>query len=244
MAAAYVQVTATQEDQDNAAAGWPLTVDTAPSIGNRLFLIVCNEDATPPGPVTDTAGNTWSKLADLDTTGGAHNSTIWTAHLAGVPTTITVTKGAAGERPTVAGCIEVSGVEPVNANVLATAAVTNSGTGTACSTGTSGTPSQADCIAIAVWDNNDGKALSAQTNGYTEVVDLGTTGGGGGTPHVAIAYLVLSSATTQECTATRAAGAGVNWSAGIFVLKGAGGAAAASLPPVPPYRQSSAVFSR
>jgi hypothetical protein len=231
MAAAYVQVTATQEDQDNAAAGWVLTVDTAPSAGNRLLLIVCNEDATPPGPVTDTAGNTWVKLADLSTTGGAHNSSVWTAHLSGVPTTITITKSAAGDRPTIAGCIEASGIDTAtDTSVLATAVVqgTASGSTTTCSTGTSGTPSQDDCIAIAVWDNNDGKTYSGYTNSFTEAVDVGATGGGGGTPHVAIAYKVLVAAATQECTATRTAGAGVNQSAAMIILKGAGGGA----PPV------------
>lgn len=226
MAAAYVKVVATQEDQDNAAAGWVLTIDSAPSAGNRLVLIASNEDARPTA-VADNAGNTWVKLADPSTTGGAHNSTVWTAHLASVPTTITVTKAAAGDRPTVAGCIEISGVDAANdTSCLATAVVNNSGTGTSCSTGTSGTPSQDDCIAVGFWDNNDGKTFSAQTNSFTEAVDVGATGGGAGTPHVSLAYKVLTAAATQECTATRTSGAGVNWSAGMIVFKGAGGASA------------------
>lgn len=225
MAAAYVALTATQEDIDNAAAGWVFTVDTPPSAGNRLILIVNNEDVICPGPVTDSAGNTWAKVLDLNETGGGHHSNIWTAHLTGVPTSITITKSAAGDRPTVAACIEMSGLDTSNASVVDVTA-TSSGTGTSCSTGTTAATSQADAIAVAFWDNNNGLGFSGQTNSFTEVADLGTTGGGAGTPRVCIAYKVLSATGTQECTATRAAGGGTNWSSAMVVLKGASGGGA------------------
>jgi hypothetical protein len=234
MAVAYVQVATQQEDQDNASASWVLTMDANTTAGNRLVLLVTNEDALVTA-VSDSKGNTWSKLTDLSTTGGGHFSNAWTAHLTAALTTsdtITVTKVNAGDRPTGATAIEVSGVTSA-ADPKDVAVATNSGTGTSCSTGTSGTTTQNDCLAVGVWDNNNAKTFSAQTNSFTEVADFGTLAGGAGTPHHSIAYKVLTATGTQECTATRSTGAGTNWSAAIIVLRGAA-AATTSFPPVQP----------
>jgi hypothetical protein len=221
MAVAYVQVTHQQEDQDNAAVSWALLEDVNPSLGNRLVGIYQNEDGLANN-FADAFGNTWSKILDMPSGISGTFSTIWTAHLTGDPNTITVTKNAAGERPQVASVIEVSGVaaaSPVDVTV------TNSGTGTSMSTGTTAATAEADSLAIGFWVMDDNVAVTPYSNSFTESTETGTTGGGASTPHQAIAYKVLSSTGTQECTATRAAGV-VNWRAAMVVLKGTGGAAA------------------
>lgn len=221
MAVAYVQSGGTQEDQDNAAASWVFTPSATLTIGNFAVLAFDNEDASAVAVPTD-SGNTWTKLLDLPVTSTVH-FTAWGAPITSAISAanpITVTKAAAGNRPSAAGLIELSAIA---SSSYLDVTQTNSGTGTSCSTGTTAATAQADSMAVAFWSNDSLLAYSGQTNGFTEVIDFGSIAGGAGGIYVCMAYKALSATGTVECTATRAAGAGVAWAAGVAVLKGAGG---------------------
>lgn len=219
MAVGYVQAGANQEDQDNVSASWVYTPSVTLSAGNFGVLAFDNEDALAGATPTDNVGNTWTKLFDLLAVSACHMS-LYGGYLTAAPTTITVPKNAAGNRPSAACLLELSAIASTS---YLDVSATNNGTGTSCSTGTTATTAQADSMAIAVWTNDSLLAYSAQTNGFTEVVDFGSLAGGVGGVGVCLAYKVLSATGTVECTATRAAGAGVSWVAGVAVLKGSGG---------------------
>jgi hypothetical protein len=227
MAAAFVQVCAQQEDQDNASTAYSVVITANTTAGNRLFLLFYNEDALATA-VSDSKGNTWEKVFDTTAgTGLAVNT--WTCHLTAALTTsdtITVTKVAAGNRPQSTTCIELSGCD--TSTTAATAirtSVTNAGGHVSPqSTGTTAGSASIDDIGVAIWATNDVVTYSAQTNSYIERADFGSLSGAvAGAVHHSIATKAITSAATQECSATRTGGAGTNYVSGLVVFKAAAG---------------------
>lgn len=97
------------------------------------------------------------------------------------------------------------------------------------STGTTGTTAQADELAVACWGysatvlqlpGGGNNFWSAQTNGFTEVIDVGTTKVAGTNVGICVAVKDLSSTGTVETTATPAATAALVAAIGTYKMTG------------------------
>lgn len=208
---------------DNVGSPITVTVTTAVAAGRTGFVFCNSEDGTATS-ITDTKGNTWTKVEEGDNAGT--DGTFGSAFIGDIAValttsdTLTLTLGAAGFRPTAIG-----GVTWAGGSTTVEVEAENTGTGTSMSTGTTAA-SSSDAIAVAAYAMNDPAAVTPD-GAFTESLEQGATGGAGSTPHIEISYKIISSAATQNSTATRGAGV-ISWYAyiGVFSASGGGGAAA------------------
>jgi hypothetical protein len=207
---------------DNVGSPFNIAVTVAVAAGRTGFVFCDNEDAVAL-TLTDSKSNTWTKIEDGSNGGAA--GTFGTAFLGDIAValttsdTLTLTLTAAGNRPTAVGGITWAG-----GSATVDVEAENTGTGTSMSTGTTAT-SVSDGIAVAAYAMNDPAAVTPD-GAFTESLEQGATGGAGSTPHIEISYKIVSSAATQNSTATRGAGV-ISWWAYIGVFPASGGGAAA-----------------
>jgi hypothetical protein len=240
MAAGFGRLVASGSSQDNAAATFAVTTTGAVNAGEHIVGFTSNEDALHTG-MSDATNGAYAKILDLGTT-TAVQPNVWQFHNAAALSagaTITITKSVAGNRPFAWVIFALTGLATTSA---VDQQATNSGTGTSMLSGTTGTLAQADEILVAFYALDDNVAI-APSGSNTEIGEAGVDGGGTGTPHIQCSYRVVAATTAVSETSTRAAGV-INWRAAIVTFKGAGGAAATSLPPVQPYRQRASIYSR
>lgn len=219
MAAGFGRLIASGSSQDNAATTFAVTTVAAVNAGEHLVAFIDNEDALMTG-VSDGVNGAWSKILDLGTT-TAVQPNVWHFHNSGALSsgaTITLSKAAAGNRPFAWVVFALTSIATSSA---VDQQATNSGTGTSMPSGTTGTTTQADEIAVAFYALDDNVAITPSVN-YTEIGEAGVDGGASGTPHIQCSYRVLSATGAQSETSTRAAGT-VTFRSAIVTFKGAGG---------------------
>lgn len=218
MAAAVVQAKSAQSAGTGSVA---CAMASSPTAGNLLVALCANNTGTVfgTGAVTDTRSNTWNRVVTQAEAGLANNVAIFYA-IANASASLTVTLTAAGgtDFPTLA-VYEVSGNDPTPSD-LSTG--NQAATGTAHSTGTTGTTNQADEIVFVCDTHAGGTSTPSVTVGYT----LGTAGQGletnSANQPLATAYKVVAATGTQTATFTWQ---NAGWSAVIATFKAAAGGA-------------------
>lgn len=216
MAGGYVRVVAQAEDTGNENAAIVVNVADV-AVGNRLVVCVSQDDQQIAG-VADNGGNTWAM--DKQHSGGF--ARVYSAHVASAPTTVTITKGAAPDRPTSYVILELSGVEAASA-VRATGQ-SNGGNTSTWSSGASGSEPLAGDIAIGMY-RTDGLTSSVTFDSPAqEVADLGAAAGGNATARQAVGYKLVSADGAVTIGGSRVQESFTVWTGVVVVYKGAAAA--------------------
>ncbi len=159
--------------------------------------------------ITDSAGNTWTRIGAYDVSGHNSNGELWYAANANPVTTVTAHVASAAS---IAFEVqEFSGVATTSA--LDTSAGT-SNTGTAASSGAA-TASLADELVVGfVAGHNNAEAISVTSPGYTNLAQETSTGT---TASIVSGFQVVSAPGSQSFAG--AFGTAMYWAAGIAVFK-------------------------
>jgi hypothetical protein len=164
--------------------------------------------------VTDTAGNTWTKLEDTDDAGSPLYADLWyTADCLGGANTVSLSGGFGGfESIAVAEFSGIAAVSPADQSSgaqgdLALLQSPDSG---------DVTPTEADELLVGVICNSVGKATT-WTNTFNEVAE--TTNG----RNVSLAYLIVDSIATWAAEGTLPEGGTTPWAALIGTFKAVAG---------------------
>lgn len=182
---------------------------TPPTSGNLCAVVVMNEDAAPAG-VTDNGGtpNTWT--AGFGTPPGVGTSSfiqVFTATIGSVPTTISIDLGSTFRRPTNWLLIEFVGT-PAVSPVDQVSPSPGTTTSTSMAVTASGATTQADEIALAIWDAMTGATITLDV--ALTAVDGGSgvisASGGNGTHRTRVGYQILTATGTPSYTSTRSGG--------------------------------------
>lgn len=226
-AVGFVQVIGNGSDNNTGSTTFTVTPSANTTQNNFLIAVVSNEDAIPAS-MSDSAGNTWTRVATQAPTGPAGQAHFWCKLTTALTTssTITITKAAAGDRPSLYKIFEVSALDNAPFDVSTTA----TGTTTTMAVGPTATTAQADEIAVASWAMDDDFTFTLDA-AYTIVGTKITSVAGGSGNHVLyVGYRILSSTGTQSATSTHAAGTA--WNTAILstfkgVAAGGGGGGSA-----------------
>ena len=218
-------LTFVQSDHNDVAGGSSvaITFDSTPTAGN-LIVVCAGIDGADPGTtaVADNKGNTYTRDV-IDTQGGARTAIYWAKDIATSAThTVTFTPGGASFAYITA--YEFSGGD--TSTQPDTTAGTGGATGTSISSGTSGTTTIADCVAMSTIGTDQGNTdtINPEAGYTTPGAGKGENENGAGFYANSSAYKVLTGTGTEECTWTL--GGSHTASACISVFRGTAGAAA------------------
>lgn len=242
---AYVKEVTTGSTK--AAGNTAITVPAAGvAAGNRLVLHWSSADGLGqcPSSISDTAGNTWSKVTEIDSTSGSASAgagAIWTCHVTTAlvsGNTITAshtstTNARCWALEEWSGVTAVSGVDTQNAARNAGTSTTPSVAATQSSGGTRvvvGNVS-AESTAPTVTDDTD---TDGGASWSTAPSVLGTTGGAAGTNCWLYGAHKIAAAGSTTHTLDPTLGATRTWVALIVILKESTGATVTAQPVVVP----------
>lgn len=203
-----------------------LAVSLSPSIssGDHVFVFIASDDALTGVGVTDAGGNTYSQVGASIGTPGTHGvqSNMFHAHATTGGASVTVDKGAAGNRPINVQVVTVTGIATSSALDQTTNAVFASGTSHA--VGPTSSTTQADEIVFVL--NGLGDNVTVTPNaGYTSAGSAGgDLSGTNGIVKQAVSYKIISSTGAQSATETLSGSAGAAMI--IATFKAAGGTSA------------------
>jgi hypothetical protein len=223
----FIQVIGNSSDNNTGSTTFTVTPSANTSTNNFLIAVVSNEEAVVAS-MSDSAGNTWTRVATQAPTGPAGQAHFWCKLTTALTTssTITITKSAPGDRPSLYKIFEVSNLDTAPFDVSTTA----TGTGTTMAVGPTATTAQADEIAVASWamDNDFTFTLDAS---YTIVGSKITAVSGGSGNHVLyVGYRILSATGAQSATSTHAAGSGFSTMILSTFKAAAGGGGGGTIP--------------
>jgi hypothetical protein len=160
--------------------------------------------------VTDSAGNTWTRIGAYDVSGHNSNGELWYVANAAPVTTVTVHVATAASVAFEVG--EFSGVATVSPLDTSTG---TSNTGTAASSGTANTSVANELVVGFVAGHNNAQAISVSSPGYTNQGQQTTSAGTIAT--VVTGYQVVGAPGSQSYAGTF--GTAMYWAAGIAVFK-------------------------
>lgn len=188
-----------------------LVVSLSPSIaiGDHVWVTIAADDALTGVGVTDGGGNTYTQVGSSVGTPGTHGvqSTMFQMHATATASSVTVDKGAAGNRPVNVQVFAETGVASSSA-LDGTPATAVFAAGTSHAVGPTGSTTQADEVAILLHGLGDNVTVTFDGN-YTS---LGSAGGdfsgANGIPKQYVGYRILSATGTQSATNTVSATAG------------------------------------
>lgn len=211
---AFVQAAGASETASSTSLSATFSVASQPGHLLVLSASVYTGATNQITRVSDSAGNTWTKVGAYFVAGHNSDGEIWYAANANAATTVTVTVASA---TTIAiEVMEFSGVAAVNPVDASTG---TSNTGTSASSG-SVTPTAATDLAVGfVGGHSSTQAVTVTTPGYSTQPQQ-TSSNAGSTPVSVVAgYSVLSSATAQSFSGTFTST--MYWAAAVVLFRSA-----------------------
>lgn len=187
-----------------------LAVSLSPSIqaGDHVFVTIASDDPLTGVGVSDAGSNTYAQVGSSVGTPGTHGvqSNFFHAHATTTAATVTLDKGAAGNRPTNVQVFIVTGI--ASSSALDQTANAVFATGTSHAVGPTGTTAQADEIVIVL--NGLGDNVTVTPNaGYTNAGSVGgDLSGANGIPKQYVSSKIVSATGTQSATETLSGSAG------------------------------------
>jgi hypothetical protein len=197
--------------------------------GNTLVMGLLSEDGAPVG-ITDTKGNTWSKLVELNAATYGIIQVWSTPQNGGAVTTgdtITVDRATTFNRPTNWSLDEFSGV--ASSSPLDQSGTANNTAATQTVTA-AGATVQADELAYVFFDGINATALTFDALLTPTGAEVNSAVGGNGSQRTRAAYAILSATGTPSYADVRTGGAKAITA--LVTFKAGGAAPAAILSPI------------
>ena len=199
--------------ESTASTSLTATFATSTSAGHLLVLSasVYTGTSNPIASVTDSSGNTWTRIAALSSPGHNSDGEMWYAANARAATSVTI--HTAGAAVVALGVQEFSGIS--TASPLDASAGTSS-SGTAAASGSVKPTAAGDMAVGFLAGHSSPQAISASAPGYT-VQTQQTSSSGPAITSVVTGYQVLTS--TSASAFTGSFPSAVYWAAGIACFK-------------------------
>ena len=164
--------------------------------------------------VTDSAGNTWTKIGAFSTSGHYSDGELWYSPNAAAVTSVTATVGTA--TVLAVEVAEFSGVAVVNP-LDGFAGTSN--TGTTANSGSANPTGPADLAVAFIAGHGSSQAIAVTSTGFSTLPQQTSSNAGSTTASVIVGYKVLNPATAQDFAGGFSSG--MYWAAGIAVFKSA-----------------------